>query len=71
MMESIEFEIEGEFIELFKLLKASGVCSTGGEAKMHIEDGEVRVNGEIETRKRRKVHSGDDVEIFDTHLNVI
>lgn len=70
-MELIEFEIEGEFIELFKLLKASGVCSTGGEAKMLIEDGEVSVNGEAENRKRRKVRSGDEVEIFDTYLKIL
>ncbi len=69
-METIEFNIEGDYIELNKLLKASGVCSTGGEAKMLIEIGEVRVNDEVEQRKRRKINSGDVVSLFDYNITV-
>ncbi len=50
-----EFEISSEYIELNKLLKASGLCDSGGFAKMVIKDGLVTVNGEIETRVRRKI----------------
>ncbi len=49
------FTITDEYIELNKLLKASGLCGTGGQAKMVIEDNLVTVDGIIETRKRRKI----------------
>ncbi len=52
------FIITGEFIELNKLLKASGLCDTGGQAKLVIEDSLVTVDGEIEKRKRRKIKNG-------------
>lgn len=70
-MQTIEFEIEGDYIELFKLLKASGVCSTGGEAKILIDDGAVKVNGEIETRKRKKIVPEDRVTLFDFEITVL
>ena len=52
------FVITDEYIELNKLLKASGVCGTGGQAKMIVEDGLVTVDDETETRKRRKIKDG-------------
>ncbi|MGC9314067.1 MAG: RNA-binding S4 domain-containing protein [bacterium] len=70
-MQTIEFEIEGDYIELFKLLKASGVCSTGGEAKILIDDGAVKVNGELETRKRKKIVVEDRVTLFDFEIKVL
>ena len=60
------FKISGEYIELIKLLKASGLCGTGGQAKMVVEDRLVTVDGEIETRKRRKVKGGMLVK-YDNH----
>lgn len=60
------FVITDEYIELNKLLKASGVCDTGGQAKMIVEDGLVTVDGETETRKRRKIKDGMIVE-YGTH----
>jgi ribosome-associated protein len=59
------FPISGEYIELNKLLKASGLFPTGGTAKMAIEEGLVKVDGEIEFRKRRKVRNGQRVEFQD------
>ena len=56
-----EIEIYREPVELYKLLKFHGLASSGGEAKMIIADGLVAVNGEIETRKRKKIVSGDVV----------
>jgi len=53
-----KFEITGDYIELNKLLKASGLCGSGGQAKMVIKDGLVFVNGEIEIRVRRKIKAG-------------
>jgi len=57
----MEFKVEGEFIKLDSLLKAANVVSSGGEAKMLILDGEVLVNGEIETRRGKKIRQGDEV----------
>lgn len=58
----MEFKITGEYIELFKLMKVSGMVGTGGEAKIHISEGLVKVNGEVETRKRYKTRPEDRVE---------
>jgi len=57
-----EVEITKEPIELYKILKFEGMTSSGGEAKMVIEQGQVRVNGSVETRKRKKIVSGDVIE---------
>jgi ribosome-associated protein len=62
--------ISGDTVELFKLLKFEGLASSGGEAKMLIDAGNVRVNGVTETRKRKKLKAGDIVE-FDGESMVI
>ena len=54
--------INREPVELYKILKFEGLVSTGGEAKMVIAEGMVAVNGEIETRKRKKMVAGDVIE---------
>ncbi|HRW76063.1 MAG: RNA-binding S4 domain-containing protein [Lewinellaceae bacterium] len=54
---------QSEYIELNKLLKFENLVQTGGHARLVIEDGLVRVNGEVEYRIRRKLRSGDRVEI--------
>ncbi len=51
---------------LDQFLKSEGLVSTGGQAKLLIQDGAVTVNGEIETRRRRQLKPGDVVE-FDEH----
>jgi ribosome-associated protein len=53
---------EPESIRLDQFLKLSDVAATGGQAKLMIQDGEVRVNGEVETRRKRKLFPGDTVE---------
>ena len=58
-----QFELKTEFIDLLQLLKATGYADTGGEAKMMVADGLIAVNGEAEQRKRRKLRSGDEVNI--------
>ncbi|MBL36841.1 MAG: RNA-binding protein [Xanthomonadales bacterium] len=52
-------EINKEPVELYKILKFEGLTATGGEAKLFIGDGQVTVNGDIETRRRRKMVAGD------------
>lgn len=48
-------------IRLDDFMKAAGMVGTGGEAKVRIQAGEVIVNNEVETRRRRQLHSGDKV----------
>ena len=57
-----EVEINKEPVELYKILKFEGMASSGGEAKLVIEQGQVKVNGSVETRKRKKIVSGDIIE---------
>ena len=65
-----EVEIRHEPVELYKILKFEGMAESGGMAKMLISDGQVRVNGEIETRKRKKIVSGDTIQLFDQTIRV-
>lgn len=53
--------LNSEYIELDKLLKRENLAASGGEAKYLVSQGVVKVNGEIETRKRRKLYAGDVV----------
>jgi ribosome-associated protein len=50
-------------IRLDQFLKLTGLVGTGGQAKLVIQGGEVMVNGEVETRRRRQLHSGDKVTV--------
>ncbi len=52
-----------EPVELYKILKFGGFASSGAEAKIRISEGDVKVNGEVETRKRRKMLAGDEIVI--------
>lgn len=62
--------INREPVELFKLLKFEGLVGSGGEAKMQVAQGHVQVNGNVETRKRKKIMSGDDVMFNGEHLHI-
>ncbi len=55
-------EINREPVELYKILKFEGLVTSGGEAKLLIGDGQVMVNGEVETRRRRKMLNADIIE---------
>ena len=61
------FSLSGDYIELNKLLKVTGLCDTGGSAKYAIENGRVTVDKEVEYRKGCKIRHGQKVE-FDGHL---
>lgn len=55
-------KIKSEFIKLDQFLKFAEMVSTGGHAKIVIQEGEVNVNGEVEVRRGKKLYSGDTVE---------
>lgn len=63
--------INTPFIELDKLLKREDLAASGGEARYLINQGLVRVNGQIETRKRKKIYTNDTVEFNGVRLRVI
>ena len=65
-----EVEISKEPVELYKILKFEGMVSSGGEAKSVIADGQVLVNGKVETRKRKKIVSGDIVAFGDEEIRI-
>ena len=60
----MEIKIKGteEFIKLGQVLKACGLVGSGVEAKEVIQDGLVKVNGEVDTRRGKKLYDGDTVE---------
>lgn len=62
--------ISKEPVELFKLLKFESLASSGGEAKFFISEGSVKVNGVVETRKRKKIMSGDTIEFAEEKYTV-
>lgn len=66
-----EVEITKEPVELYKVLKFEGLVSSGGEAKTVINDGQVLVNGVPETRKRKKIVSGDIIEFNSMKFKVL
>lgn len=64
-------ELESEFVELYKILKFEGIAESGGAAKQAIADGLVSVNGEVETRKRKKISAGDHIKIEGQSIEVV
>ena len=63
-----EVEISKEPAELYKILKFESMVASGGQAKFVIGEGMVVVNGEIETRKRKKIVAGDVIEFGDEKI---
>ncbi len=57
-----QIEIKDEFIKLGQALKLAGIAESGVDAKIMIEEETVKVNGETETRRGRKLYDGDSVE---------
>ena len=55
---------------LGRALKAAGLVGTGGEAKVLIQAGEVSVNGEVETRRGRRLQEGDVIKVGDERLEI-
>ena len=57
-----EFQLKDEYIKLGQLLKATGLVGSGVDAKMVIQDGLVKVDGQVDTRRGRKIYEGMVVE---------
>lgn len=63
-------QVTEPFIKLDQFLKWQGIVQTGGEAKVRIQEGQVIVNGKIETRRGKKLRTGDRVTMFDRTYTV-
>ena len=63
--------IREEPVELYKILKFEGMVPSGGVAKLAIESGDVLVNGEVETRKRKKIVAGDTIEFNGDVIHIV
>ncbi len=63
-------EIDREPVELYKILKFEGLVGSGGEAKLLVGDGQVSVNGQVETRRRKKIVAGDVIEFRGETLQI-
>lgn len=62
--------VNREPVELYKILKMENLVMSGGEAKYVISQGLVEVNGETETRKRKKIYNGDLIRFQDVRMRV-
>jgi ribosome-associated protein len=69
-LKNLRFQLNGDFIELFKLLKIMNIAGSGGEAKQMVEAGLVKLNGAPESRKRAKIRPGDQVEVEGFQLHI-
>ena len=69
-MEIITLSESDEFIKLGQALKAAGLVDSGVEAKEAVQDGLVKVNGETDTRRGRKLYDGDRVEFDGQEIKI-
>jgi ribosome-associated protein len=70
-MEYIDFELEGDYVELNQLLKLTGLCDSGGQGKQIVASGAVYVDGHQELRKTCKIHAGQTVRLDDVEIRVV
>lgn len=66
----MKFKLEDEYIQLQNVLKVCGLVDSGAMAKNIIQDGLVKVNGEVETRRGKKIRVGDAVTVFDESIEI-
>lgn len=69
-MQTIDFQLTGEFVELCNLLKLAGLADSGGQGKVLVAGGAVRVDGRPESRKTAKIRAGQRVECGDVLIRV-
>lgn len=70
-MQNIEFELQGDYVELNMLLKLTGLCDSGGAGKAIVGSGAVAVDGTLELRKTCKIRAGQKVVIGEVEIHVL
>lgn len=66
----MKFKLEDEYIQLQNVLKVCTIVDSGAMAKNIIQDGLVKVNGEVETGRGKKIRQGDVVTVFDESIEI-
>lgn len=69
-MQTVEFQLDGEYVELNQLLKLAGLCDSGGAGKMIVASGDVKVDGQVELRKTCKIRAGQVVSLGQVRIKV-
>ncbi len=69
-MQTLEFQLSSEYVELCNLLKLVGVADSGGRGKALVAEGAVTVDGRQENRKTAKIRAGQVVECSGTKINI-
>jgi ribosome-associated protein len=70
-MPTIEFQLNGDYVELCNLLKLTGVADSGGRGKAMVAEGLVKVDGRPESRKTAKIRAGQVVECQGVKIPVV
>ncbi len=70
-MQTIDFELDRDYVELKQLLKLTDLVASGGEAKMIIGEGHVQVDGVVELRKACKIRAGQQVQLGEALIRVL
>jgi ribosome-associated protein len=70
-MDTIDFQLEGDYVELNQLLKLAGVCDSGGAGKALVAAGKVLVDGKPESRKTAKIRAGQVVTCGEARISVV
>lgn len=70
-MQTIEFTLESDYVELNNLLKLVGICDSGGAGKHIVASGAVKVDGQQELRKTCKIHANQVVELEGIRIRVV
>jgi ribosome-associated protein len=70
-MQQLQFQLNGEYVELNQLLKMVGVCDSGGAGKAMVAEGVVSVDGQLELRKTAKIRAGSVVSLGDVRISVL
>ena len=71
MADTVDFTLEGEYVELNQLLKLCGLADSGGAGKALVSSGAVRVGGEVELRRTCKIHAGQVVQVDGVRIVVV
>jgi ribosome-associated protein len=71
IVQVVEFELEGEYVELNQLLKLVGLCDSGGAGKQIVASGAVNVDGTVELRKTAKIRAGQSVRLGHVEIRVV
>ena len=70
-MQTLDFELDRDFVELNQLLKLTGLCDSGGAGKQLVASGAVQVDGATELRKTAKIRAGQQVRVDDVLIRIV